>query len=243
MAFLEGIPCSIHGIVFADHVAAVRPVEMVSLRPEGEPRFLYSGAATYWDPPLRQREQMRAIACRAGESFRRVAGLGSFTIDGVMTELGFRPTEMNARYGAGLNVMAQRLTDLPLALLIQALQQGEHLDYRPKELETMLVEEADTHRAGAGWTVFRRRQHASEEHGLVESGGDYRLATEADQPSANLLIGPSTVGGFTRFTPEPTTVPVGPSFAPRVVAAFALADREFGTGLGPLLPARDLRPG
>src|SRR5262249_45418873 len=32
MPFLEGIPCSIHGIVFPDHVVAVRPVEMVTLR-------------------------------------------------------------------------------------------------------------------------------------------------------------------------------------------------------------------
>src|SRR6266536_534005 len=32
MPFLEGIPCSIHGIVFPDGVAALRPVEMVTLR-------------------------------------------------------------------------------------------------------------------------------------------------------------------------------------------------------------------
>jgi hypothetical protein len=36
MPFLEGIPCSIHGIVFAEHVAALQPLEMVTLRSESE---------------------------------------------------------------------------------------------------------------------------------------------------------------------------------------------------------------
>ena len=241
MPFLEGIPCSIHGIVFADHVAAIRPVEMVTLRPQAQPRFLYSGAATYWDPPTADREEMQSIARIAGAAFRRIVGPGTFTIDGVMTDEGFLPTEMNARFGAGLNVIASRLTELPLALLTQALQQGEALDYRPEALEVLLVEGADRDRGGGGWTVFRGRKETSQSYRLVEENGEYRLAGAGETASADLLIGPSSVGGFLRFTPEPSGLPVGPSIAPRVVAAFALADREFGTGLGPLAPARDVR--
>jgi hypothetical protein len=37
MPFLEGIPCSIHGVVLPDGVATFRPVEMVSLRRPGGP--------------------------------------------------------------------------------------------------------------------------------------------------------------------------------------------------------------
>ena len=37
MPFLEGIPCSIHGMVFPGGVAAFRPVEMVTLRQPGGP--------------------------------------------------------------------------------------------------------------------------------------------------------------------------------------------------------------
>ena len=51
MPFLEGIPCSIHGVVFPDGVATFRPVEMVTLRRPGSNRLHYAGAATFWDPP------------------------------------------------------------------------------------------------------------------------------------------------------------------------------------------------
>ncbi|MFQ5516967.1 MAG: hypothetical protein ACE5E8_05270 [Acidimicrobiia bacterium] len=46
MPFLDGIPCSIHGIVTPDYVVSGRPVEMVVLRsPDG---LQYCGAATSW---------------------------------------------------------------------------------------------------------------------------------------------------------------------------------------------------
>ena len=51
MPFLEGIPCSIHGVVFPQGVATFRPVEMVTLRRPGSNRLRYAGAATFWDPP------------------------------------------------------------------------------------------------------------------------------------------------------------------------------------------------
>ena len=51
MPFLEGVPCSIHGIVYPDHVIAVRPVEQISLRRAAAPTFFYAGCATFYDPP------------------------------------------------------------------------------------------------------------------------------------------------------------------------------------------------
>ncbi|MGH7856373.1 MAG: hypothetical protein ACREQY_03515, partial [Candidatus Binatia bacterium] len=51
MPFLEGIPCSIHGVVFPGTVIAFRPVEMLTLRKKGKTELQYSGLATYWDPP------------------------------------------------------------------------------------------------------------------------------------------------------------------------------------------------
>src|SRR5688500_774017 len=120
MPFLEGIPCSIHGIVFADHVAAIRPVEMITLRrppdhPDGA--FFYTGCSTYFDPPLATRVAMREIARATGALLRtEVDFRGAFTVDGVATARGFIPTELNPRSGAGLNVMLRGLPDLPLQL-------------------------------------------------------------------------------------------------------------------------------
>jgi hypothetical protein len=241
MPFLEGIPCSIHGLVFPDDIVTLRPVELVTLRPRTGAKFLYAGAATYWDPGDADREYMRDVARRVGEAFRSQVGTGTFTVDGVMTEDGFRPTELNPRFGAGMTVMARGLPDLPLILICQALQGGEALDYRPRELEAMLVQGADTHRYGGGWTTMRKIEQESREHPLARTGGDYRLASPWEPADATLLIGPSNIGGFVRFTPDPTRTPRGPSIAPAVIAAFALADREFGTGLGPLTSAEEIR--
>jgi hypothetical protein len=241
MPFLEGIPCSIHGLVFPDAIVALRPVELITLRPKDGAKFLYAGAATYWDPSDADREYMRAVARRVGEAYQAQVGPGTFTVDGVMTEDGFKPTELNPRFGAGLSVMARGLPDLPLVLICQALQGGEELDYRPRELESMLVEGADAHRSGGGWTTMSKVERESHEHPLSQTDDGYRLAAPGEPADASLLIGPSNVGGFVRFTPDPTRTPRGPSIAPAVVAAFGLADREFGTGLGPLASAERIR--
>lgn len=241
MPFLDGIPCSIHGLVFPDDIVTIRPVELITLRPTAGARFLYAGAATYWDPSDGDREYMRGVARRVGEAFRAQVGPGTFTVDGVMTGDGFRPTELNPRFGAGLSVMARGLPDLPLILICQALQGGVALDYRPRDLEEMLVEGADTHRAGGGWTTVKTVVQESREHAILRVDGGYRLAVPGEPADASLLVGPSNVGGFVRFTPDPTRTPRGRSIAPEVVAAFSLADREFGTGLGSLWPAREIR--
>jgi hypothetical protein len=241
MPFLEGIPCSIHGLVFPDHIVTIRPVELITLRPRHSAKFLYAGAATYWDPSEADRDYMRSVARRVGEALLLQVGPGTFTVDGVMTEDGFRPTELNPRFGAGLSVMARGLPDLPLILICQALQGGVALDYRPRELEDVLVEGADTHRSGGGWTTISKVELESHEHTLSRTDDGYRLVAPGEPADASLLIGPSNIGGFVRFVPDPTRTTRGPSIAPAVVDAFALADREFGTGLGSLTSAEEVR--
>lgn len=241
MPFLEGIPCSIHGLVFSDYSLAVRPVELLTLRPVDRFTFLYAGAATFWDPLEGDRAYMRSVARRVGDAFRELVGTGAFTVDGVMTEAGWIPTELNPRFGAGLNVIARCLSDLPLTLLCQALQGGEALEYRPQELESLLISAADEHRNGGGWTVVKAPKHDTTEVKLARENDAYRMAREDEHGDGTLLVGPSNVGGFVRFTPEPAGTLVGQSIAPLVIAAFNLADREFGTGLGSLTAARDVR--
>ncbi len=93
MPFLEGIPCSIHGLVFDADVVVLRPAEMVVVRHPGPHGFRYMRASTFWDPPPEDRAQMRQIAASVGAQLRREVGYrGAFTIDGVLTDRGFRPT-------------------------------------------------------------------------------------------------------------------------------------------------------
>lgn len=244
--FLDGIPCSIHGIVLPDGVTVFRPAELVVLRrPEDHreaSRLVYAGVATFWDPPAEERERMREIARQTARALAsRIGFRGAFTIDGVLTEAGFLPTELNPRVGAGLSVLGRSVPELPLLLLAIAAQAGEPLDFRPEALEELVVSEADAQRGGGAWMVAGGPRGETEQLRLVELDGGYRRAAEDEPTHAELVAGPGEVGSFVRFTPQPDRVRIGRSIAPRAVAAFALADRELGTRIGPLEPAEEAR--
>jgi hypothetical protein len=242
MPFLEGVPCSIHGVVFPEAVATFRPVELVTLRQPGSNRLRYAGAATFWDPPAADREAMRDLARRVGAGLReRVGYRGAFTVDGVMAAEGFLPTELNPRLGAGLSVMTTDLPALPVALLDRALIEGEPLAYGAADLEGQVLAAADRTRAGGAWTVTEVATDATTELPVVFERGACRPAG-GDAPADGVLaFGPSGVGGFVRLALDPDRIPAGPPVAPLAVAAFALADERFGTGIGPLEPARAVR--
>jgi hypothetical protein len=249
MPFLNGIPCSIHGIVLPDGIAVFRPAELIVLRrplgAAGACRFCYAGVATFWDPSPVDREQMRELARTTALALASQVGFrGAFTIDGVLSERGFLPTELNPRVGAGLGILARSVPGLPLGLLALAAQAGEALDFRPDELEQLVVSAADAQRSGGGWLAVpaSARRTETRRWPLVETNGSYRAASEGEPIHAELLVGPSDVGSFVSFTPDPTRIRPGPSVAPRIVAAFGLADRIAGTGIGPLEAARSAEP-
>ena len=243
MPFLEGIPASIHGIVFPDSVAVFRPVEMVVLRPADGDRLFYAGCATAFDPNPDDRETMREVAYGAGATLRRTVGYrGPFGIDGILAKDGYVPTEMNARAGAGLPPLAAGLPDLPLAPLCLAVIQGEKLDYRSDLLERAVLESADAHRTCAGWTVTRTTFDDSGMLEVVRDGDEYRETVADEEPHGTFQFGPSVMGGFVRFVLYPTQIQRGSSAAPEVVRALRFADRALRTDFGALEAARNLRP-
>lgn len=243
MPFLEGIPTSIHGFVFPDTVAVLRPVEMVVLRPTDGDRLFYAGCATAFDPNPDDRETMRAVAYRTGTTLRETVGYrGPFGIDGILSEDGYLPTEMNTRAGAGLGPLAAGLPDLPLAPLCLAITQGEKVDYRPDLLERAVVESADAHRTCAGWSVTPNTFDQSGTLRTVRNGDEYRESGKDEEPHGTIQYGPSGVGGFLRFTSQQAQIQRGSSAAPEVIRALRFADRALGTEFGELEAARNLRP-
>lgn len=244
MPFLEGVPCSSHGIVGPAHVAALRPCEMLVLRGSGSARLLYAAAATFWDPPASDRASMRAMVKRVGAHLRATLGYrGVFTIDGVMTADGFLPTELNPRFGAAIGVMTRGIEGLPAYLLHCALVAGEGLDWRLPELEAEILAHADAHRDGRVGVNSAVRLDSRREVALVRAAEGWREAHEGEEPDALASAGPS--GGGTRaganFVADRT--PVGPSLAPRAAEVLRWMDQEWGLGLGELAPAVDVRPG
>ena len=242
MPFLEGIPASIHGVVFPDEVAVFRPVEMVVLRPAKGDRLLYAGCATAFDPSSADRAAMRDVAHRAGLALRRTVGYrGPFGIDEILAENGFWPTEMNPRAGAGLNPLSAGLGGLPLTALFLATVAGETLEYRPELLERAVIESADAHRTCGGSSVTSAEFTASDTLDVVRDGIEYREVRAAEEPDGTFQFGPGPVGGFLRFSVRPEKIAAGPSAAAEVVRAFRFADRRFGTDFGELTAARDVR--
>jgi hypothetical protein len=243
MPFLDGVPCSIHGIVFPDHLVAVRPVEMVTLRrhhDDGQRGLFYAGCATLYDPASAVRSRMREVARRVGEALRAdVEFRGAFTVDGVVVGDRFFPTELNPRMGAGLIAVARGLPDLPVQLLMDALVGYLDLGYDPAEVEADLVAAADAHRFGGTWRVVSGAAEESRlDVPLAFADGTWRWALDGDPVAGTLTTGPVGNGAFLRCIFNVDVTPKGRSVGTRAVAFWDFADRELGTGVGRLIAAK-----
>lgn len=249
MPFLDGLPCSIHGVVFPDFVLTLRPCEMIVLRRPDRSGLIYARASTFWDPPPEDREAMREAARRVGAHLReRVGFRGAFTLDGVMTAEGFLPTELNPRFGAALGVMS-RGVDLPLMLAFLAVVEGGDIDWRPEALEAALLTAADESRSGAGGAFPQVTVDGIREAGLrfLPAGGGLiaeliEAPGEDEELHADVILGPGPGGGYLNISLRPECTPIGPSVAPRIVAALDCLDRAWSLGIGPSESAPDLRP-
>ena len=187
---------------------------------------------------------MRDLARRVGDGLReRVGYRGAFTVDGVLAAEGFLPTELNPRLG-------RRAVDDDQGPPRPARRparpgpiEGEPLACGADDLERQVLGVADRFRAGGAWTVTRKAvTGANEEVAVAFEGGVCRPAAEDGRAADGMVtFGPSGVGGFVRVRLDPERVAAGPPVAPLAVAAFALADERFGTGIGPLEPARAVR--
>ena len=237
MPFLEGVATSIHGIVLPDGVTVLRPVELVTLRRGHELR--YSGCATFWDPPDAVREEMRAAARRVGEALRATVGFrGPFTLDGVATADGFRPTELNPRFGAGLNVIANGLGEVPLTLVLDLVVAGRPLHIRAADLERELVRTADASRAGGTWQLHVPTPVPVDGRMVRVDGTTWRWAADEESDVVDGIV--VAAEGFVRLQFNPTRTPAGPSVGPRSAAFWRFADAELGTAIGELTAPPDV---
>ena len=239
MPFLEGIPVSVHGIVFPDGTAVLRPIEMVVPRRAGSARFLYAGCASYYDPPTWIRDEMRNLARRVGERLRETVDYrGTFTLDGIATEDGFLPTEINTRYGGAMVCFEDALPQLPVSLVQVALVAGHDLGISSMEFEELLLDAADGFRAGSvGANVRAVNPTEVVERPIVFTEWSCRFAHPEEAPQATLRLRPSPLGARLELDFHAEQLQPGRAVAALTVAAFALADQEWGTCLGPLEPA------
>jgi hypothetical protein len=231
MPFIEGVPCSVHGIVTPDGVAVLRPVEMIVLR-QGT-RFRYLGASTYWDPDDTIREEMRTTARRVGEALASdVDFRGAFTLDGVVNRAGFWPTELNPRIGGGLQALTN-VQNAPPILAFELLVAGTDIGLTAAELEAEMLPIADANRSARLQLFDRPTTHRT--GAAVWSGAEWSWSQDdqvahADVTSVDVgVIAPIRVGA----------IELGASAATLAAAFARFCDRELGTSVGDLIPAPD----
>ena len=240
MPFLDGVPCSIHGVVFADTEIAFRPCEMMVFRTDSN-KLAYASASTYWLPAQSDSDAMREVAIRVGRYLRDTVDYrGCFTVDGVMTSDGFLPTELNPRYGAALGQLAAGLPELPLYLLHLAIVEGASLAYRPSELESMVVRESLKNPSGKAMRIVPETLEPRKAV-LVLDEGALRFASEGEQASFSVELGPAASGSILFVRAVPDALELGPALAPRIVDALRFLDDAWNLGLGALEAATDVR--
>ena len=242
MPFVEGVPCSIHGIVFDDHVVALRPCEMIVFRQPSTGSFKYGRAASFWDPRPEDRAQMRAMTRRVGAHLRQTVGYrGTFTIDGVMGAEGFVPTELNPRFGAAISMLGKTLPQLDLYLLHLAIVEEVPLDFTPHELEALLLDAADRHRRGSSMQVLDKRIERTRTEGFDHTASGWQPAADIDAPDATVQLGPSPVGGMLFVHLDHTRFPIGAPVAPKLATLFQMLDERWTLGIGALEAATPVR--
>jgi hypothetical protein len=244
MPFIEGVPCSVHGIVAPTaggvEVIALRPCEMLVLRRPADARFVYCSVGTFWDPPAEDRAALRALARGVGAALHaRLGYRGTFTIDGVMGADGFRPTELNPRFGGAIAAMGSGL-GLPLYLLHLALVEGAPLPVPAADLEAALLEAADQTRVGGALMELAAPQ-AARTLPLVAESAAWRPAREGEAPAATAHLGPWGQGGMLRVSFAPAGAPVGPPLAHTLRRLFAWLDGAEHLGIGALHTAEERR--
>jgi hypothetical protein len=157
-----------------------------------------------------------------------------------MSADGFRPTELNARHGAGLFAM-ERATGLPLPLIALAAAEGALPDVPPAEIEAAVLPLVDARRGATARVEVDTDVREPRSLDAVDDGRAARPTAEGEARTARVEVVPGSPRTMARVDFEVPNVPAGPPLAPRVARLLALADEHLGAGVGPLAPARAVR--
>ena len=140
MPFLDGDPCSIHGFTDGASVIVLRPVALFVDRDPSAGTFRYRRASWSWTPPRPFVDELRHVALAIGGALVDSVGYrGSYCVDGIRTCEGFRPTELNTRWGAALTLLAAQVPELALRFVHAFMADGLDVDWRLPTLARALL--------------------------------------------------------------------------------------------------------
>jgi hypothetical protein len=227
MPLLAGLPARIHGLVTTREVVTFPPLEVVAPARADHGTFLCAGAV----PTLGDHARLRDATEQAGEALRRTLGYrGAFSIDGILTSDGFRPTDLNARLTSAMEAAPSMLrVRLQLANLLA--REGAELD--PHLVRTLANQAFN---AQSTYTLYGAASRASDRPRdvLVRWRGQRLVVAYDHQIHGRLAITPSLRGWLLTATLDREHVPAGAPLNTLAPQVFAMSDAILGTDFGEL---------
>jgi hypothetical protein len=232
MPLLPGLPVRVHGLVLGDQVVPFPAREIVSLPRPGQGAFLCAGTSSLEDVG-----GLASLTRHLGDGLREHLDFrGGFSVDGVLTGEGFRPTDFNARLTSAMeaappaarvrlhavNVLARERAEPPVGVIRSIVRDAYASDSRHT-----LYGASSSINAGAPSTVS-----------AVWRLG--RLVRSTEPADVTLTTHASPRGWLITGSLDARRVPPGP-LGCAAPAVFRLSDQELGTDFGPLRPAFGLR--
>ena len=235
--FLEGLPCSIHGLVLDGSVVTFRPIELVNFRVAGRSQLLFAGVGEGWVAPHDVATELKSVARRVGAHLASSVGYrGAFGVDGVLTPDGFRPTELNPRLSGGFFRIQRSVAEVPLRLLDAAVRAGTLTLADADEFERWAVDRLrDAVHPRLGMPVPRRFEDEQTRWFARDDAGRWSLTDDEAAASAVVTIGPAAMGGFMRVDATDRWVHDGSPVRGDAAALIGLIDAEYDLGLGRIL--------
>ena len=243
MPFMNGLPCSIHGWNFSEETIALRPCEMLVYRQANSSMLIYSGSSTNWKPAEKTRKQMHDTAIKVGNHLRKTVGyLGSFTIDGIVTKHGFRPTELNPRFGAALGRMSASVGGLPLYPLHICTAEGIELNYQPQHLRQLIVETVEANPLIKGMYTLEGQtiQEQKKLHLIPDQKTGWKIADDKAENTCSIQLGPAPSGALVFASIDPCFVKKGIAVASMLASLFEFAGKQWNVNIPPLLSSPDV---
>ncbi|MDQ7903502.1 hypothetical protein RB614_03110 [Phytohabitans sp. ZYX-F-186] len=231
MPLLEGRPVRLHGLIFRSSVLAFPPMDIVSLPRLDHGTFLLAGAVPATHSCT---SELAELTGRIGTQLRATLSYrGAFSVDGILTVDGFRPTDFNPRLTSAIEAApsAQRVRLHAANLLLR-----EGIDLDVTTVEPLVGQLFGTRQTftlyGAAATA---KDNASRRIGLRWQETRLVAAESAPEEHGHISIATSLRGWLVTANLAAPHLPAASPLAVLAPQVFRLCDEHLGTDFGHLI--------